>query len=338
VGQVLRDGRATLVAEIDDGFLDRVTRNPEHRRAVVALGMRSLIIVPLIARGRTLGAITLVIDSSDRRYDDQDLATARGLADRAALAIDNARLYQAQIEIATTLQRSLLPFELPSIDGVELACRYIAAGEAIEVGGDFYDVWHLGVDGFGVAIGDVSGKGPTAASMTALARHTVRVASLHEPTPSRVLRVLNDEICRHIAADMFCTAAYVHATAGGERGGLDVTISRGGHPSALLRRPDGSVEEFGRPGTLLGVRGEVELVDDRVHLPVGATVVLYTDGVTERRNGRELFGDRRLVELVAGLPTDAGAEQIVEAVEQAVAGFAPEPPQDDVAIVAFRAV
>jgi GAF domain-containing protein len=336
VGEVLRSGEAMLVSEVDDAFLDRITRNGAHRAAVRSLGMRSLIIAPLIARGRTLGAITLIIDSSDRRYDDQDLATAGGLADRAALAIDNARLYQAQIDIAATLQRSLLPKHLPELPGVELAARYLAAGDEVEVGGDFYDVWHLD-QGFGVAIGDVSGKGATAASMTSLARHTVRVASLHEPTPSRVLGVLNDEIRRHGSPDMFCTAAYLHGVSL-PGGGLEITIARGGHPPGLIRRADGEVVEAGLPGTLLGVRERVALVDDRVRLAVGDVLVLYTDGVTERRDGTRMFGQEGLEELLRVMPPADSAGQIALQIEQAIDAFAADPPQDDVAIIVIRAI
>lgn len=335
VGEVLRNGHAMLVPKVDEEFLAGVTRNQEHRSAVRRLGMRSLIIAPLTARGRTLGAITLVIDSSDRQYDEQDLATARGLADRAALAIDNARLYEAQIEIATTLQRSLLPTELPAIPGVELAARYVAAGEVVEVGGDFYDAWEIPGDGYGIAIGDVSGKGPAAASMTALARHTVRVASLHEPTPSRVLTVLNGEILRYGARDMFCTAAYAHAVRS-QDGGLDLTISRGGHPAGLILRADRRVEEAGQPGTLLGFRAEVELSDDRFHLSAGDALVLYTDGVTERRDGHLLFGEERLTAVLQAIPADASADQITGLIDQAITDFSAEPPQDDIAIMVIR--
>ncbi len=334
VGEVLRSGRATLVAEVDEQFLGPLSRDEAHREGVMRLGMRSLIIAPLTARGRTLGAITLIIDSSDRRYDDQDLATARGLADRAALAIDNARLHQAQIEIATTLQRSLLPTHLPTIAGVELATRYMAAAEGVEVGGDFYDVWLLD-GGFGVAMGDVSGKGAGAASMTALARHTLRVASLHEPTPSRVLRVLNGEIQRHGAPGMFCTAICLHATAD-PGGGLHVTIAHAGHPPALVRRRDGVTEEVGVAGTLLGVREQVMMNDTQMRLAAGDALVLYTDGVTERRDGTRMFGDQRLAELVASVPDGTDADGIALAIETAIDEFSVDPPQDDVAILVLR--
>jgi serine phosphatase RsbU (regulator of sigma subunit) len=299
--------------------------------------MRSLIIVPLVARGRTLGAITLILDVSERRYDDQDLATAQGLADRAALAIDNARLYRAQIEIATTLQRSLLPERLPEIPSVDVAARYMPASQAVEVGGDFYDVWQLDDGSFGAAIGDVSGKGAPAASMTALARHTLRVASLHEPTPSRVLGVLNSEMLRHGDPDMFCTTAYAHAVPAAD-GGLDLRLARGGHPPGIVRRAGGQLEEIGSIGTLLGVREEVVLTDDRVHLSPGEALVLYTDGVTERRSDAGMLGEDGLAAVLAAAPPSASAEDLCAAIEQTIYAFSADPPQDDVAIVVIRPI
>lgn len=335
VGEVLRTGEPTLVAEMTPEILDRITRDADHRAAVERLGMRSLIIAPLVARGRTLGAITLILDTSNRRYDDQDLATARGLADRAALAIDNARLYRAQIEIASTLQRSLLPERLPDIPSVEVAARYMPASEAVEVGGDFYDVWLMDGGAFGAAIGDVSGKGAPAASMTALARHTLRVASLHEPTPSRVLGVLNDEMLRHGDPDMFCTTAYAYALPAPD-GGLDVTIARGGHPPGLVRRAGGGLEDAGAIGTLLGVREDVMLTDEPVHLAPGDALILYTDGVTERRGEAGMLGEDGLSAAIQAAPTGATAEELCAVIEQTIFAFSPEPPQDDVAVVVIR--
>jgi serine phosphatase RsbU (regulator of sigma subunit) len=335
VGAVLRSGEATLVPEVTEEFLSRVTRDDDHREAIHGLGMRSLIIAPLIARGRTLGAITLIQDVSGRRYDEQDLATARNLADRAALAIDNARLYQAQIDIAKALQQGLLPGALPVVEGVEVATRYVAAGEGIEVGGDFYDLWLLDDRSFGVAIGDVSGKGPAAAAMTSLARHTVRVASIHERTPSRVLRVLNEEIRGLGASELFCTAAYAHASRAGD-GGLDICIALGGHAPGLVRRRDGTVEEAGVAGTLMGVREQVTLTDHLVHVAPGEALVLYTDGVTEHRIGRRMFGEQGLVDVLRGADAAANAEQLASAIERAVSQFSSRPPRDDIAVVVIR--
>jgi GAF domain-containing protein len=335
VGEVIRTGLATLVPDVGDDYLGRITRDSDHLEGVHRLGMRSLIIVPLTARGRTIGAITLIRDVSPRRYDEQDLATAQGLADRAAMAIDNARLHRAQVEIAASLQSGLLPPALPEIPGVDAAAVYIAGGEGVEVGGDFYDLWEL-PGGFGIAIGDVSGKGAEAASMTALARHTIRVASLHERTPSRVLAVLNSELRRHGIPDLFCTAAYAHGTttAGG---GIELVVSRGGHPPALIRSSDGMIRNAGQAGTLLGVLDEPELSDEHTALAPGDMLVLYTDGVTERRGPEGMLDEDGLAKVVAGTG-HATAAALAGAVERAVVDFADDPPQDDVAVIVIRAL
>jgi serine phosphatase RsbU (regulator of sigma subunit) len=171
--------------------------------------------------------------------------------------------------------------------------------------------------------------------MTALARHTIRVASLHEPTPSRVLGVLNDEMLRHGDPDMFCTTAYAYAVPAPD-GGLEVTIARGGHPPGLIRRAGGSLEEAGVIGTLLGVRDDVMLTDERVHLAPGDALILYTDGVTERRDGTRMLGEDGLSAAIQAAPAGATAEELCAVIEQTIFAFSPEPPQDDVAVVVVR--
>ena len=334
VGAVLRAGEATVLPEITELFLETMTRNEEHRAAMRELGITSLIIAPLVARGRTLGAITFIHDVSGRHYDAQDLATAESLADRAAVAIDNARLHQAQVGISITLQRGLLPMQIPHLPGIDLATRYMAAGEGQEVGGDFYDVWELPDGAFGVAIGDVSGKGAEAASVTALARDSIRVASLHEPTPSRVLTILNGQLRTNAPSDLFCTAAYCYARRAGD-GGLDLTVALGGHPFGLVHRLDGSVRTAGHVGTLLGMAEPLELSDHRLHLAPGELLLLYTDGVIEHREGGEMFGEERLMELLAGLPPGMTADGLLRALEQALQAFSATP-KDDIAMIALR--
>jgi hypothetical protein len=334
VGEVIRSGRTTLVEHVTEAFFATMTRDEAHTRGVHALGMRSLVIAPLIARGRTLGAITLIHDVSDRRYGPEDMAVAQGLADRAAVAIDNARLYAHQADIARTLQAGLLPDRLPALAGVEIAAGYQAAGEGTEVGGDFYDVWETGDGAFAFAIGDVSGKGPRAAAVTALARHTIRVASLHEPTPSRVLGILNDELRRYIPEPGFCTALYAHLRP--RPGGYAVAMGSGGHPLPLVRRREGGVSELGRPGTLLGVREQVAIQDAESLLAPGDLLLAFTDGLIEGRRDGELFGEARLAALLAASLAEAELSAVVAAIERAAADFAAGPNQDDVAVLAVR--
>ena len=181
-------------------------RSPAHRDAVVAIGLRSMLSAPLVVRGRT-SVRSRSAGARNRAYGGMDIGLAEQLARRVALAIDNARLYEAQREIAHTLQQSLLPGTLPQPPGIEIAARYRPGGVGAEVGGDFYDAWPIAGGGYAIAIGDVAGKGPAAAALTALTRHAMRVASRYEESPSRVLQVVNETILGGARPSEFCTAA-----------------------------------------------------------------------------------------------------------------------------------
>jgi sigma-B regulation protein RsbU (phosphoserine phosphatase) len=216
---------------------------------------------------------------------------------------------------------------------MEIAARYRPAGIGAEVGGDFYDAWPI-ADGFALAIGDVAGKGPAAAALTALTRHAMRVASRYESSPSRVLQVANEAILGHDNASEFCTAALAFLRP--SDAGYVVTVSCAGHaPPFVLRERGGDVEEAGICGTLLGVDLRAQFHDYTTKLGVGDLLTFWTDGVTERRNSGELFGEQRLASLLERLP-GASAETIVQRIDEAVVAFAPGLPDDDVAILAAR--
>jgi serine phosphatase RsbU (regulator of sigma subunit) len=259
---------------------------------------------------------------------------AQELARRCATAIDNARLYMDRSYIARTLQQSLLPVELPDIPGVETAARFRATGEGNEVGGDFYDLFETGNRGWTVVMGDVCGKGPDAAAVTALARYTLRAAAMRERLPSRSLAVLNEALLRQRDDRRFCTVAYAYIEKldHGARAG----ISSGGHPLPLLLRVDGSVEPVGVPGTLLGVVPDPDLEDRAVTLEPGDALVFYTDGVIESRvSSNGVLDERRLMELVA---TCAGgsADAIAAKVEEAAVLSQNGRPKDDIAVLVLR--
>lgn len=321
-----------------DGSQVCSTSDPERRRLLEELGVGSAIVVPLQARGRTLGIMKLVLVPKGHAYGQADLALAQDLARRAALAVDNARLFQDRSHVARTLQRSLLPPHLPQIPGVEVAARYHAAGEGSEVGGDFYDVFRTGKDDWAILIGDVCGKGADAAALTALARYTVRAAAMQARKPSRVLTQLNEALVtagvpEHGLDLRFCTVAYARLRPADE--GVRVTSTAGGHPPPLILRRDGHVEVACRTGTLIGVLPEVTLSDHSTQLNPGDSLILYTDGVTEARGGSGDFGEdalRRLVSECAGLDASAVAERI----ESAVLEFQGGNPRDDIALIVVR--
>ena len=334
-GHTIRSGCSELLPQVPDHLLDQVSGGrPEYARILRGLGLTSTMIVPLRARGRILGAMLLGAAESGRRFTASDLALAEELGVRCALALDNARLYQERSDTARTLQSSLLPPGLPNIDGVELAARYRAAGEGNEVGGDFYDVFAWD-EAWAVVIGDVCGKGPDAAAITALARYTVRAVTLHEHTPSATLQTLNDAMLRQLSGDQFCTVALgrVEPLEGGR---FRVTLSLGGHPPPLVLRASGGVEALAQQGTLLGVVDHPRLEDSEHVLEEGDTLLLYTDGVTEARVRSWELGEQGLVSLLKGCAGQAAAE-IVESIERAVVGVQAGDPRDDIALLALRA-
>jgi PAS domain S-box-containing protein len=331
---VVRTGQPELYPDIPEEMIRAAAVDHEHYDEIMAIGMRSAIVVPMTTRGRTLGALTWVNGRSGRRFDEQDVDLAHELARRCATAIDNARLYSDRAYIARTLQQSLLPVELPEIPGVETAARFRPTGEGNEVGGDFYDVFETGGRGWTVVMGDVCGKGPDAAAVTALARYTLRAAAMRERLPSRSLSVLNEALLRQRDDRRFCTVAYAYIEKldHGARGG----ISSGGHPLPILLRADGSVEPVGAPGTLLGVVTDPDLDDQAVMLEPGDTLVFYTDGVIESRmSSNGVLDERRLAELIAtcaGRDPDTIASKIEDAAVLSQNGR----PKDDIAVLVLR--
>jgi serine phosphatase RsbU (regulator of sigma subunit) len=287
----------------------------------------------LTGRGRELGMLE-VIDAHDREFNARDHAILTQLAQLASVAISNAQLYERERTISRTLQRSLRPGGLPIVSGLSAAVRFHPAGEGIELGGDFYDLFAAGDGAWTALIGDVQGKGPDAAAVTALARHTMRAAAAYESRPSGVLALLHRAL-RDQSGDegRFVTVCYAHLRVARERISLELTC--GGHPLPLVIHPDGRVQPVGRLGTLLGSDIEPLLTDVAVQLNAGDVLLLYTDGVTEvRRRRREVFGHRpqvALLETCAGLPPDAVADRVENAVMTASEGRL----RDDMAILAF---
>jgi PAS domain S-box-containing protein len=333
VPNVLRTGKPELYPEVTDEMLVAGAVDEEQLDMLRGLGMSSVMIMPMATRGRMLGTLSFVSAESGRRFGDRDVALAEELASRCALAVDNARLYGERAHIARTLQQSLLPPELPQPPGLEVAARFRAAGEGFDVGGDFYDVFDAGEPGWSVVIGDVCGKGPEAAAVTALARYTVRTATMTIREPSRILATLNEAMLRQRDDRRFCTVlySYVERTETGAR----LRFASGGHPLPLVLRADGEVFEVGEPGTLLGIVPDPDLVDETFELGPGDAVILYTDGVTDAA-APERFQDP----IALGRALAAGGKRSVEdlaqqLLESALGGEASEP-RDDIAFVVIR--
>jgi serine phosphatase RsbU (regulator of sigma subunit) len=286
--------------------------------------------VTLRSAGRPLGRLE-VVHGPEREFTPRDEAILAQLGQLASVAIANSQAYTRERHIAQVLQRSLLPPSIPSVPGLTVAVRFIAAGEGIEVGGDFYDFFRARDGAVAALIGDVCGKGPEAASVTALARHTLRAAAAYESRPSAVLGLLHRALREARDDGRFCTVAYCDFEL--RESGVRMVLSCGGHPLPLVLRDSGVVEPVGRLGTLLGADIEPVLTDVAVDLAPGELVVLYTDGVTEVRAGQEeVFGDGDLAELLgrcAGMHPDGVAQRIEDAVLEAAGGR----PRDDIAVL-----
>jgi len=292
--------------------------------------------------GQILGTFC-VVDTRVREWTAQDehvldvlsQSASREIALRMAVCAER-EARRAADAFAVSLQASLLPPHLPRVPGVALAARYAAAGAGTEVVGDFYDVFSIGEQCWGVAIGDVCGKGVEAARVTTLARYTLRAAAMSETDPARVLSLLNEALRADDLPDyLFLTALY--GVLRSDAAGAELLVSSGGHPPPLLRRADGSVAEVPVRGTLLGCVAEPTLDSHAVRLEPGDGLLLYTDGVTEARAGRggPMLGEERLHALLTEAPGDL--EGIAAHVEAAVRAHTGGPLADDMAVLVLGA-
>jgi PAS domain S-box-containing protein len=291
------------------------------------------VVLPLVARNRVIGMLTLGKPSDDH-FRREILELADDLSRRAALALDNARLYSERTAISQSLQRSLLPPELPDVPGVEVEVIYRAAGEGNEVGGDFYDLFPISEGCYGFAIGDVCGTGPEAAAVTGLARHALRLLAREGLGGPAVLERLNAAILDEGARSRFLTLLYGELWPQ-EDGSALLKVVCAGHPLPLRLRQDGTVEPAAEPQPLLGVMEDLDLYEQTVVLDPGDVLLCVTDGVTERREGTRMLGDDGLTEVLTtctGLTAGAVASRVLRAVER----FASDAPSDDMAILAMR--
>jgi sigma-B regulation protein RsbU (phosphoserine phosphatase) len=343
--------RVALSGTAGAAMADRLARDLSAQRPVLvgraelaaALGgsvgdgpRGDVLALPLVARRRLLGGL-VVARPSGGTYSAEEVTLLLDLARRAALAVDNARLYEDRTAIAHALQASLLPPELPAPPEVDFGARYLPAGEGNEVGGDFYDVFSLPDGGWGIAIGDVCGKGAEAAAITGLARNVLRLLVREGRSPAQALRSLNAAVLELGDRGRFCTAALAVVHPSVERpGGLDLCFSSAGHPPPAVLPTAGPPSFTGRTGTLLGVVEEPELDDEELFLPAGSALVFYTDGVTERRRGARMFGDETLLAAL-GRAAGRSADGVAGSLEREVRAFAAEVSRDDLAVLVVRA-
>ena len=332
LGRVIRTGVSELHPDVTDEMLQRGSSNEEHLDLLRRLDFRSAMVVPMRVPRGAIGVMTLVTAESRRRLGVDDLELAEQLARRAAVAVENARLHSRLALIAETLQESLLPNALPEIPGWNIASLYRPAGaeQRIDVGGDFYDVFQSQAGWF-VVIGDVTGKGVSAAALTALLRHGSRFASRYDPQPAAVLHEL-DEALHDRSGDSLCTALCMRLAA--DR----IVLSSAGHPPGLIVSADGAVTETPEPGPLLGAFSDVHWPEQTVAISPSDMLLLYTDGVTEAPGEQDRFGTSRLKQFLAA-HAHATPQALLAALDRALTEFtAGRHRQDDVAALALRPI
>jgi len=311
----------------------------------IATDGRSFAVLPLLAQHRVIGGLALGF-RDEHSFDDDERRFLTAVGEQCAQAVSRAVLYDRERtgrdraeadrrrihELNRALQTSLLPPSLPDIPGLEVSARYHPALAGLEVGGDFYDVFDTGGD-WAVVIGDVCGKGPVAAAVTATARWTIRSVAMDIRQPAQVLRKLNETMIHQQLDGRFCTLAYTRVVPTAQ--GVRISVCRGGHPAPFILRANGDIESIGTPGSLIGVFADVRLWEETALLQPGDAYIAYTDGVTEARRGRGQFGDDRLVDILSTC-TGSDADGIGAAIEAAVLDFGGPEPSDDLAIVVLR--
>ncbi|WP_410810363.1 SpoIIE family protein phosphatase [Micromonospora sp. 067-2] len=322
-----------VLAETDPDSIQARLREASRSAAQIPLGgpMEGFA-VPLIARGQRLG--TLAVGRHQRhRHDPDEVAVLEDVARRAALAIENARIHAERRRVAQTLQQSLLPPVLPLVDGIGFAAEYVPTGDDAEVGGDFYDVVPLPDGRWLVVIGDVSGKGVQAAAVTGLVRDVIRVlVGDGKPLPEALAR-LNETLVER-GGGRYCTLALA-AVGPGDGDRLDVSLHLAGHDRPVLLAGAGGAGFVGIGGTALGLLDTITSPTAAITLAPGDSLIFYTDGVTERRRGRELFGTDRLRDAAAPL-AGYSADVVAARLRAAAINFSVERPRDDIAILVVR--
>ncbi len=313
---------ATVAAGVDAALAQEIERihlqrspNTESERLVHDAGYVASAVLPMIARGRTHGTISFWRAKGESGGDIGLLAVLEDLTQRAAMALDNARLYAERALVARTLRRSLMPAVLPTIPGLELASFFRPMGAGDEVGGDFYDAFG-DRESLWLVIGDVCGKGAEAAALTGFLRHTIAAYTREQSSPCAVLAEVNRAMLGQDFAGCFATAVLAHLRFRGEQ--AEATVALAGHPAALLARAGGPVCEFGGVGTLLGIIDEPDFSQASTVLALGDVLVLYTDGLVEAHAPERILSVEAMAGCIGAAPlqrADTAIDVLLELID-----------------------
>jgi serine phosphatase RsbU (regulator of sigma subunit)/PAS domain-containing protein len=323
-------GKSALLAHPDDPAV--LGRGPDGTPLGMILGTASLICVPISDGTTGYGTLTLTRLADKGPFGVADLGLAEELGRHLAIAIRVDRVFRQRSQVAEALQASLLPARLPAVPGLEFAAAYIGATQFQEISGDFYDVFKAR-DGWGIAVGDVCGKGQDAAAMTAAARHAIRALAHVHGTPADVLAAANEVLVAEDYDDRFVTASLAFIRQRGR--GVQVQLGSCGHVGPAVVRADGRVEILEGNGLPLGLFDDAQPSRLELELHKGDVLFFYTDGVTEARGSDLSFFEDRLADELAAV-AGRSASDIVRAVQELVTSFSSGELKDDVTILAVR--
>jgi len=329
---VHESGHPALVAHAEDAALGA---GLDGEPLLTKLDATSLLSVPLTDDEIKYGVLTLVRRASDGHFKVADLALVQELGEQMGLAIAVNRKFRRHYDTADVLTTGLRPRKWPDIPGVQIHMTWRAANEDAEVGGDFYDVYRT-PDGWGLAVGDVSGKGEEAAAVTAAARHAIRVLARRCSDPGEVLAGANEIVlAEELALDGgFVTANIAHLTWQDDK--LRVVLGSAGHPAAAVLRSDGRVLMTSGGGLPLGLFPDAEPATQELALDDGDILFLYTDGVAQARGPDNTYFQDRLADELAAL-AGRTAEEVVTSMRQAMTEFTKDHLVDDVTMLVMRA-
>ena len=271
------------------------------------------------ATGRPAGVVVVLHEITERVRDRQRLE----------------HVLEDQSRVASALQASMVPPRLPDVAGFDLASVYLPAGDGREVGGDFLDVFDLGPRNWAFVLGDVSGKGAEAATVSAATRYTLRALVDPDAAPSATVRKVNSNLLTHTDPERHCTLVYGQVRADDD--GATVVFTLAGHHPPIVLRATGEVEEVGTLGTALALFDQIELHDTTVHLAPQDLVCLFTDGLVEARRGHEMFGAERVADVLRRAPRHTAAE-VADLLVDAVHDFHGDHLDDDLAVLLIKNV
>jgi serine phosphatase RsbU (regulator of sigma subunit)/PAS domain-containing protein len=328
--RVCESGSSVLLTHIEDE--EMLGRDGDGSPLLARLGGVSVLSVPVTDDSRSFGALTLVKNAAAGAFELPDVGLVEQVADLLARAISARRLLTRQTEAAEALRSSLLPPVLRAVPGVEIVAAHMPPTRGREVGGDFYDVYPT-PQGWGVAIGDVCGKGDDAAAATATARHAIRVLSHWNPDPGEVLRGANEIMMAEEFGSRFVTADAAHLS--WDNRTLRVLLASAGHPGPVLLSPDGGAQVLTGGGVALGIFPDPEPATQELRLEAGDVLFFFTDGLTGARSPQQTYLEEILTDRLGDL-TGRPAAEVVSEMRRVVLEFSDGVLRDDLTMLALR--